>query len=148
MIYAIGILVVVLGLYGWHCESVKREYATFVSQVEAAGKKAVEEARKKTADDLKAKENADVENARLRADNAALAKRLRNARASRSSVPSAPASAKRPHLAIFDRTQLDGALRQLDEGISDIVAEGDAARIDLDSAKKWSSSVLLQRPRE
>lgn len=141
------IAAVVIGGVGWYiydCESKKTDFAVFKSNVELLGKKAKEEAdRKETANKL-AKEKADAQNQKLRANNAALTKRLHDARARSGFLPAPAPAAKRPDILAFDRTELDGALRRLDAGVSGLVAEGDQARIDLDTVREWSNSVLLR----
>ena len=91
------------------------------------------------ADNRTAKEKADAEN---RAAHAALdAERLRKSRTRTVYLPAAPAAASRPDLACFDRTALEQAIGRLADRVSGIAAKGDAATIDLNSARLWA-----QRP--
>lgn len=137
----IAAIIAAVGGYVWHCESVKTEYAVFKSNVELLGKKAEADRIKREAEDKRAKENADAEHAKTVADLGAVTKRLRDARASRGFLPSPAPAAKRPDILTFNRGELDAALRRLDDGVSGLVAEGDSARIDLDTAKNWAKEV-------
>lgn len=142
---AIGVGLVILGLgialkvQSARLESCKVEYAAFVAQVKVLGEEAQRKAKAKETADLKAKEKSNADNAKLRIDNTALARRLRDARAGSRFVPPAAASTREPNRACFDRAELERTLQRLDDEISSIVAEGDAARIDLDTAKRWVS---------
>ena len=135
---AIGLLVLSVYAYYRHCESVKADYAAFVSRTKAAGEEQERRVKAAIEQGKKDKEKADNENSRLRTSNAALARSLRDARAASGFLPAPAASAKRPEIAAFDRTLLERALQRLDEDVSGIVAEGDQARIDLDTAKVWA----------
>lgn len=140
-----GLLILGLGLalkvQTARLDSCKAEYAAFVAQVKVLGEKAEREAKTKEATDLKAKEKSDADNAKLRTDNAALARRLRDARAGSRFVPPAPASSRRPDAACFSRAELERTLQRLDDEISGIVEKGDNYRIDLDIAKQWIQEI-------
>lgn len=131
-----------IGLYIWHCEKTKLDHAVFRSEVERAGKEAKAEADKREADDKKAKEKADEENKRMSDNVAALNLKLRNERAARSYVPAAAPGARRPDVAPFDRAELERAIQRLDGGVSGLIAEGDQARVGLDTARKWAQDTL------
>jgi len=148
IIYAVVAAVILggIGWYVWDCEDTKTDYAVFKSNVELLGKKAEADRVKKEADNLKAKENADVEHAKTVADLAATVKRLRGANPPRSSLPSAPTTSSRPDLACFDREQYlreDGAATaRLFEGARSLADEGTAATVGLNTAKTWAASTL------
>lgn len=120
-------------------EACQENHAAFVADVRARGEEQERRAAEQAAADRKAKERSDAEAKRLRADNDRLADRLRDERARSGYVPAAPAGARRPDLACFDRAELERALGQLDAGVSRIAREGDAARIDLDVARRWAA---------
>ena len=139
-LYGIIGLAVVSGV-GWYiydCESTKTDYAVFKSNVELLGKKAKADAENLEAQDKLAKEKADAENKTLRSDNAALAKRLRDARSRSGRVPEASPTARRPDLITLDRAELRRTLEYLDERGSGIAEESDQGRIDLNTAKTWA----------
>lgn len=69
---------------------------------------------------------------------AALSRSLRDERARGRFVPAAPASAASPDTAKVNRAELERALQQLDAGVSELIAEGDQGRVDLDAAKGWA----------
>lgn len=137
-------LLVALKVQTHRLETVKAEYATFKAQVEAIGLAAAAAAKLKEAQDKLAKGVADAEKKRLTTELAVTAKRLRDANASRSSLPTIAPSAASPGRACFDTTELNAALRGLGEGLNrydsgvlQLVIEGNQAVIDLDSAKGW-----------
>lgn len=131
-------LVSAVGGYIWHCESVKTEYAVFKSNVELLGEKAQADADATEAADRKRKETADAETQKLRTDNAALAKRLRDARSRGSFVPPAAPTSTSPDRATFDRAELERAIQQLDAGVSGLIAEGTEAVTSLNVARRWA----------
>lgn len=110
--------------------------ATLKAQGEAA-KKVVEAV---IARDNKLKERTDNDHKvtidKLNAD----IKRLRDNRPRTSFVPTAPASARSPEVACFDRSELESAIRDFDAGIQRLVDEGSARTVDLDSAKQWAQN--------
>ena len=141
IVYGVIGLALTLGLAGgiWHCWNVTSEYAEFRARVEKAGKEAEAKRIKKEAADKLAKEKADAESKRLMADNTALARKLRDARASSRFLPTPSALATSPSRACFDRAILERTLQRFDEGVSAVVAEGDAARVSLDAARVWAA---------
>jgi hypothetical protein len=106
--------------------------------VQAIGEQAQRAATAQAAADLRNKERSDDEAKRITAAHNAVVARLRDANARRSFVPAAPASSKRPELACFDRTELDGALRQFVANAIGLIGEGEQATIDLDVVKGWA----------
>jgi len=113
-------------------------FEVFKAEVKAKGDAAAAEAARIDAENAKRKEKADAERKRLLSANADLAARLRDARAGRGYVPEAAPGSASPDRAAFNRAELDGALRRLDAGVSGLIAEGDAARLGLDSAREWA----------
>jgi len=138
----IGLLLLGLVIQTQRLEAVKTEYATFASEVEQVGKLAVAAAEKQELEDKLKKEKADAENLRtlnaVRADN----DRLRSQRVSRGYLPAAPADSRSPETACFGRAQLEQAVRQLDEGVSGLIAECTETAVNLNTAKRWASSSL------
>lgn len=135
---AAGLVVLAVGGYVAHCEHVKADRAAFISDLKAKAEAQKRRIKEIERDNQKAKDDADADNAKLRADNTALAIRLRNQRSDAGYLPAAAATSKRPDLATFDRGGLERALQQFDEGVSGLLAEGDQARIDLNTAKVWA----------
>ena len=137
LILVIGGLVAYGSLQTHRLASCKQEFAAFQAQVKALGDIAEAKARAKEKADLTLKGKIDNENSKLRNDNAALAKRMRESSAGRSTVSYLPASAKRPDLACFDRAELDTAVRRYQSDLLGIAEKGAAATVDLDSGKAW-----------
>jgi len=135
---AIGGLSLALWVHTNRLESVKREYAAFVATVKAQGEEQLRRNKETIARDLKAKERIDAENRRLRSNLATRDLQLRQSRADAGYVPAASPGSASPDRAAFDRSELDGAIRQLDASVSGLIAEGDQARIDLDTARRWA----------
>jgi len=119
-------------------KAVKSEYATFKADVKRLGDEAEKRAKEQIAKDRQAKERADAQNKRLRSANDALAASLRESRSRSGFVPAAAPGARSPERATFDRPLLERAIQQLDAGVSGLIAEGDQARIALDTAKEWA----------
>ena len=137
----VGMLIATLAAYGTAMrlqrDGIRAEYAEYRTKVATAAQAAAEAALKRTIEDEKRKEKVDVENLRLRADLDATTRRLRDARRDSSFVPPAAANAPSPANATFDRAKLERAIQQLDDGVQELIAEGDRAIVDLDTAKKW-----------
>lgn len=134
---AVGLLALSVFAYWKHCEYVKDDYRKFIAKLEAQGKAQEEKVRLIVEQGKKDKERADRENARLRDSNTALSRSLRDARSSARYVPPAAPGSRSPDRATFDRAELERAIQQLDAEVSGLIAEGDQARIDLDTAKAW-----------
>lgn len=126
---------------GWRLDTVQAKFDGFVATVKAEGEAAEKLAKAAAAEDKRNKESSDHEYesriASLTADN----QRLRDARARSGYVPAAPAGSRSPELACFDRTELEQALRRLDEGISGLIDEGDADAVGLNVARRWAASI-------
>ena len=129
---------IALKLQSSRLASCKAEFVAFQADVRAKGEAAIAEAKRIDAENKAKKEKIDRENRKLRADNVRIAGELRQYRASRSYVPEAAPGARNPDRASFDRAELESAIQRLDAGVSGIVAEGDAARIDLNAAREWA----------
>lgn len=119
-------------------EALSDQYDSFKASVTAEGIAAKKAAIAQAAADKVKKEKADAENstnlASLRAD----VKRLRNDRAASRYVPAASPGSSRPDVACYDREQLERTLQQFDAETSGIVAEGDEALVNLNTAKRWA----------
>lgn len=141
----IAIALLALALMGvgaaWKAEV--KAHAEFRGGVEALGVAAKEKADATKLADEKRKEVADAENKRtldsLRADN----QRLRKSRAGGGFVPPAASGAIRPGLACFDRPELELAIRGLDIGLQELIDEGDAATVNLNTARSWAHSIPI-----
>lgn len=138
---AFGLLAGYAGLQRVQKDAIRAEYAEYRTNIAKAAQAASELALKKTIADQKRKEQADEENLRLRADLAATTRRLRDARSASSFVPAAAPSSPRPEIASFERADLERAIRRLDDGIQELITEGDAAVIDLETAKGWAQGI-------
>lgn len=131
---ALGLLIATAYGFYLHCQSVKERFDTFKAEVKVKG----EEQERKTKEDIarnqKEKERADEvykrNLARLERD----VKRLRDS-SNRSVVPPAPAEARDPSRATFDRAELDRALREFIGETAAIAGEGAKAVEGLDSLK-------------
>lgn len=120
-------------------EAVKTEYAQFQANVASLGEIAKNEAAKKEAADKSRKAKADAENRRTIADLHTHIVSLRNARPGGGIVPGAPTTSRSPDRATFDRAELERTLRAFDTGVAGLIAEGDEARINLDTARRWAN---------
>ncbi len=123
---------------GWRLDAVQSKFDGFVATVKAEGEAAQKLSTAQEKKDKLNKEQTDAETKRtlaaLRADN----KRLRDARAVGSYVPSAASSTSDPDRACFDRAQLESAVRLLDSEVSGLVEQGSEAVIKLDIVKAWA----------
>lgn len=126
---------------GWRLDALKSEYSSFKGGVAALGEQAKAANAKIALGNLKAKERADEENLRTTATLRADIERLRHDRDSArgSFVPAAPAAARRPDLACFDRDELESAIRELVVEVRGLTDQGDAATLDLNTAKRWAA---------
>lgn len=126
---------------GLRLDALQSKYDGFVSTTKAQGEAAKKEAEAKAKADRQLKESSDREYqttiASLRAD----VKRMRDDRARAGFVPAAPADSRSPGLACFDRAKLEQALQRFDDGISGLIAEGDAGAVGLNVARSWASGI-------
>jgi hypothetical protein len=131
-----GLTVAFGGMQTLRLKAEKAEYAAFRADVKRVGDEQEKRTKETIARNQKAKESADVQNKRLLAANDALTRSLHNARAGSGYLP-APAPGA-GDTACFSRPELERALRQLDEGISGLIGEGDQARITIDTFRDWA----------
>ena len=120
--------------YVVHCNN----NARFITAQKVLAEEQVKRMQEKAARDVKAKEEADAQRTK---DTAALQrtiKRLRDANSGPSLVPTAASCAGSTEVAAFQRAELERTLRDFTAGIQELVAEGEQAVIDLDSAKGWA----------
>jgi hypothetical protein len=136
-----GVLALFVGVYVAHCEKVKSDQANLVASLESQA--AEQERRNKdTAEKQeRAKEQADADAKRNTEQLHRTIKRLRD-HAKRSPILPATAScAGKPETAAFNRAELDRALRDFEEGVTGLIAEGQQATVELDSVKAWAAAV-------
>jgi hypothetical protein len=119
------------------CTDERVRGAEFKAAVTALGQEQERRAAEVGARNKAFKEKVDAEHVKLRADYTLLAGRLRDARARSSLVPAAGPDARRPETIPFDRTELDRALRAYEAEVTGLLEEGDKARIDLDTVKRY-----------
>ena len=126
---------------GQRLAATQARFDGFVGTVKAEGDAAKKLADATAAEDKRKKESSDHEYettiASLRAD----VKRMRDDRARASYVPAAPAGSRSVDLACFDRAELERALQRFDDGISGLIAEGDAGAVGLNVARSWASGI-------
>jgi hypothetical protein len=131
---ALGLLIATAYGFYLHCQSIKSEYSTFKAEVKVRGEEQERITKEVIARNQKEKERADEmykrNLARLERD----IKRLRDS-SNRSVVPPAPAEARDPSRATFDRAELDRTLRSFIDGTTDLIGEGAKAVEGLDSLK-------------
>jgi septal ring factor EnvC (AmiA/AmiB activator) len=138
VVLGLGTVVLILGtllkIQTARLGSVKAEYFNFVEKTKLIGEEQERKTKETIARNLKEKETRDAEYkrnvARLERD----INRLRNS-ASRSVVPAAPAEARDPSRATFDRAELDRALREFIGETAEIAGEGAKAVEGLDSLR-------------
>ena len=145
LVIGVGVIILVLGaavtIQTKRLDSLRMEYAEFKAGVEVLGKAAEKAAKEKEAKDKLAKETADAENARTTANLHAAIAKLRAQRTSSSFLPAPAPTTGSLDRAAFDRAELERAIRTLDSEVQGIVAEGDKAVIDLNTAKGWAATL-------
>ena len=126
---------------GQRLAATQARFDGFVGTVKAEGDAAKKLADATAAEDKRKKESSDHEYettiASLRAD----VKRMRDDRARSRFVPAAPAGSRSVDLACFDRAELEQALQRFDDGISGLIAEGDAGAVGLNVARRWAAGI-------
>lgn len=121
-------------------ERITQDYANFRINTEIVGKAAQASADERKALDERRKAASDESYAKALGVLGRDIGELRRARSSADYLPPAPADTKCPEgWACFDRTLLQQAIRQLDEGVSGILAEGDSVRLRLSEAITWAN---------
>lgn len=149
----LGVAVVMVGLmltaylYKTRLEICEKKYENFVTEVRIKGEAAQKEADDEKDRHTKAKESADAKAKRLTAALNTSRQRLRNERARRNIVPSAPSTSSRPDLACFDRTEFRTAIQQFRKEVVGIVGKGDQIAVDLNAAKSWVADLFSQSPK-
>ena len=142
---AAGAVILVMGIalkvQGSRLEAVRNEYEAFKAQVRANGEAAEKAAKAKEAADKALKERIDNETNKLRTTAVNLSRQLRDSRAASGYLPPASATSASPDAITFDRAKLERAIQQLDDGVSQIVARGDQAVIDLNLSLKWAQEI-------
>jgi hypothetical protein len=118
--------------------SCEQESAAFKAKIRAEGEAAIAEARRITDENNARKAEYDKKIIKLRADNAALAGRLRDS-AGQSSLPAARTVAGVTQPACFDRPQLDAAIRAFTSGTAAIATECQSAVDELNNAREWAA---------
>lgn len=139
-VLVIGGLGVALKVQTSRLDAVKAEYAAFVAQTKAIGEAAEKAAKLKEAADLKRKEDADAETARVRRDLAGVYdayKRLRDS-PSRRTFSEAGGTAASPARACLDAAAANRALQAFDAGVAGLLEEGDRAIVDINTARRWA----------
>lgn len=145
---AIGAAAVILGLgaYGWvqtaRLDACNAKFSAFQAQVKALGDVAAAKAKAENDRQAKLLKESEAQSAKLKSDLSIANKRLRDERASSSRVPEAPAGSPKPHLACFDRSELESALQRLDEGVSGFLDEGDQNTLRLKLSRDWAMEAL------
>ena len=122
-------------------DAVRAEYAQVKGGVEALGHAAELAAKTKEAEDAVKKEKADAQNAKTKRDLAGLYAAygsLRDQRARGSLLPEAAPGASSAVRIAFDRAGFDSALSGFDKGVTGLLAEGDGAIADLNTAREWA----------
>lgn len=112
-----------------------------IASMKAIGEAQEAKTRKTIEENTKLVKEKNDENATLHAKLGLTAKRLRDANSSRSIVPPATPAASRPELACFDRTELNGALREFTRGLDELIIACESRTIDLNTAKTWAQSI-------
>jgi hypothetical protein len=134
---------------GFRLDAARADYAAFKTQVKAAGDVQNVKAKAEDATNQQRKEKADVQNTEAKRSLAATytaARKLRVDRAGAGSgfLPAAPAGAPDPARTCFDRAALDRGLAEADAvlqiGAEEILQRGDAAVVDLNTAKAWAQA--------
>ena len=126
--------------YVVHCNN----NARFITAQKVLAEEQVKRLQEKAARELKAKEEADAQRTKETAALQRTIKRLRDANSGPSLVPTAASCAGSTEVAAFDRAELDRALREFTAGVQELVAEGEQAVIDLDSAKGWALKLSFE----
>ena len=137
------ILALALGVY---VQTVRLEHTqtaltTLTIQVKTMGEQAEKTAALTIKANKLAKGLADAKIKALTRNNAALNKRLLDARTSSGYVPPATPGTRDPERICFNRTKLDGALRRFDDEVDKLIERGDASRISLNGLKEWYKSL-------
>ena len=123
--------------------AITQKHNSFVAQVKVEGERSEAEAKARTAAEKLSKEQADAENKKSAAANAASIAELRHQRdsARRAFLSSSPPGSVCPDgQACFLKADFERAYGKLVADLRGIADQGTAVTIDLDTAKKWALS--------
>lgn len=144
-VIAAGVVILGLGIalkvQTSRLDALRTEYAEFKAGVKALGEAAIVSAKAKEAADQAKKEKSDAANAKTKRDLAGLYAAygsLRDQRARGSLLPEAAPGSSSPDRITFDRAGFDSALSGFDKGVTGLLAEGDGAITDLNTARSWA----------
>lgn len=138
---ALAILLAGMTGYMKGCSDEKERGAAYKAAVKSVGDAQEARTKERILLDKQRKKEADNENRKLHADLDVATKRVRE-RARGSYVPPAAPGAKRPELAAFDRAELDRTIREFTQEVAGFIEQGDQARLDLDTVKRWAQGEL------
>ena len=143
----IALLIIALKVQTGRLDAEKAAFSAFRAHVEALGQAAEKEAARANLANLKAKEQADRENANSKRNLAGVYESYRKLLAFQPGsgrLPEAAPGSKSPDLACFDRTAFNSGMAKADgvlqSGAIGILQRGDQAIIDLSSAKAWAKA--------
>lgn len=148
--WRVGIYALLLGLvlgYTKGCTDEKVRGARFEGAVAAIGKQQEKWAHDVGARNKQRKGEADAENIKLRTDYNLLSVKLRKQRAGSNLLPAPSGAADSDKRITFERPDLERALSDFEAEVTGLVEEGDRARIDLDTVKKWARDENPPLPR-
>jgi phage-related tail protein len=144
-------IIFIIGLFlgsvvSWRIQSIRIDNIQiknekFMDELKSEAKRAEKVYRDKINDEINKKSDADKNYQSTINNLNSDIKRLHNARSSSSFLPSPSTYSKNVDTACFDRIKFERALRQLDDGIQEIITEGDGSRIELDNARGWAKEV-------
>ena len=134
------------GIGAWWIQNVRiheiqNKYQLFIKEVQEEGQKAQKLLEDKIVENNDNKQKADHEQQASSTYLHADIKRMQNARASSSFVPSSAPSTKNPSIACFDRAVLERTLQQFDDEIQSLITAGDDASVGLNSARLWAQKI-------
>ncbi|HEX4327022.1 MAG TPA: hypothetical protein VH105_09390 [Burkholderiales bacterium] len=121
--------------------ALQADYAAFKAAAVAAGQAAQQRAQAQEKSNQQAKDHADENHTNAVAGLNAQLERLRRAAAAGNTVPAAPAAARNPQLACFDRALLGDAVDGFVGDVTRQIASGAAATLDLNNARAWAQSL-------
>jgi len=142
LLLALSATLLLLKAQSYRLELSEAKYDRFVSDTETVGLAAAKEAKRKNDENRVKKEKSDAETKKLLADNAALARSLRDERARRGVLSGVSSPANRPNLVCFGRAEYERAFGQFDKELSGIAQECDERTVNLNSARKWLLDVV------